>query len=65
MEGLADGSAAFTRALGLEMDLGARGMGVRCQRFALIARDGKVAHVGIEAPGAFEASKAETILAAL
>ena len=47
------------------MDLGARGMGVRCQRFALIARDGKVAHVGIEAPGAFEASKAETILAAL
>ncbi|ATR22602.1 Peroxiredoxin [Roseomonas mucosa] len=62
---LADGSAAFTRALGLEMDLGARGMGVRCQRFALIARDGKVAHVGIEAPGAFEASKAETILAAL
>ena len=62
---LADGSAAFTRALGLEMDLGARGMGVRCQRFALIARDGKVAHVGIEAPGAFEASKAETILAVL
>ncbi|SUE62963.1 peroxiredoxin [Roseomonas gilardii] len=62
---LADGSAAFTRALGLEMDLGARGMGVRCQRFALIARDGRVEHVGIEAPGAFEVSKAETILAAL
>ncbi|MFT8243985.1 peroxiredoxin [Roseomonas sp. BN140053] len=59
---LADGSANFTRALGLELDLGARGMGVRSQRFALVAKNGLVTHVGIEAPGAFEASRAEAIL---
>jgi peroxiredoxin (alkyl hydroperoxide reductase subunit C) len=62
---LADGSADFTRALGLELDLTARGMGVRCQRFALVAKDGKVTHVAVEAPGAFEVSKAEAVLAAL
>jgi peroxiredoxin (alkyl hydroperoxide reductase subunit C) len=62
---LADGSAAFTKALGLELDLTARGLGVRCQRFVLVAKDGKVAHIGVEAPGAFEVSKAETVLAAL
>jgi peroxiredoxin (alkyl hydroperoxide reductase subunit C) len=62
VEMLADGSAAFAKALGLEMDITARGMGVRSQRYALIAEDGKVTHLGVEAPGAFEASKAETIL---
>jgi len=62
---LADGSAAFTKALGLELDLTARGMGVRCQRFAMVVQDGRVSHVAVEAPGAFEVSKAETILAAL
>jgi peroxiredoxin (alkyl hydroperoxide reductase subunit C) len=62
---LADGAAAFTKAMGLEMDLTARSMGIRCQRFALVARDGKVTHIGVEQPGAFEVSKAEAILAAL
>ena len=62
---LADGSANFAKALGLEMDITARGMGVRSQRYALVAEDGKVTHLGVEAPGGFEASKAETILAAL
>jgi glutaredoxin/glutathione-dependent peroxiredoxin len=62
---LADGSAAFTKALGLELDLVARGMGVRSQRYALVAEDGKVTHLGIEQPGGFEVSKAEAILAAL
>jgi peroxiredoxin (alkyl hydroperoxide reductase subunit C) len=62
---LADGSAAFTKAMGLEFDLTARGLGIRCQRFALVAKDGKVSHVAVEAPGAFEVSKAETVLAAL
>jgi peroxiredoxin (alkyl hydroperoxide reductase subunit C) len=62
---LADGSGAFTKALGLEMDLTARGLGVRSQRFALVAKDGKVTHLGVEAPGAFEVSKAESVLAAL
>ena len=62
---LADGSAAFTKALGLELDLVPRGMGVRSQRFALIAEDGKVTHLAVEAPGGFEVSRAEAILAAL
>jgi peroxiredoxin (alkyl hydroperoxide reductase subunit C) len=62
---MADGSAAFTKAMGLEFDLTARGLGMRCQRFALVAKDGKVTHVAVEAPGAFEVSKAEAVLAAL
>ncbi len=62
---LADGSGLFTRALGLEWDLVARGLGVRSQRFALVAEDGKVTQLAIEAPGGFEVSSAEAILAAL
>jgi glutaredoxin/glutathione-dependent peroxiredoxin len=62
---LADGSAAFTKALGLELDLVARGLGVRSQRFALIAEDGKVTHLAVEAPGGFDVSRAEAILEAL
>ncbi|MBP0443529.1 peroxiredoxin [Roseomonas sp. SSH11] len=62
---LADGSGAFIKALGLEMDLTARGMGVRSQRFALVAKDGKVSYLGVEQPGAFEVSSAEAVLAKL
>jgi glutaredoxin/glutathione-dependent peroxiredoxin len=62
---LADGAAAFAKALGLELDLNARGMGWRSQRYALVAQDGKVTHLGVEAPGGFEVSKAEAILATL
>jgi len=62
---LADGAAQFAKALGLELDLNARGMGVRSQRYALVAEDGKVTHLAVEAPGGFEVSKAESILAAL
>ncbi len=62
---LADGAAAFAKAIGLELDLNARGMGWRSQRYALVADDGKVTHLGVEAPGGFEVSKAEAILAAL
>ena len=62
---LADGSAALTKALGLELDLTARGLGVRSQRYALVAVDGKVTHLAVEAPGGFEVSKAESILAAI
>lgn len=62
---LADGAGAFTRALGLEFDLSARGLGIRCQRFALVAKDGKVVHIGVEAPGAFEVSSAEAVLAVI
>jgi peroxiredoxin (alkyl hydroperoxide reductase subunit C) len=62
---LADGSGVFTKALGLELDLVARGLGVRSQRYALVAEDGRVTHLAIEAPGGFEVSRAEAILAAL
>ncbi len=62
---LADGSGAFAKALGLELDLVARGLGVRSQRYALVAQDGKVTHLGVEQPGGFEVSKADAVLAAL
>lgn len=61
---LADGDASFTKALGLEMDTGAFG-GVRSQRYAMILEDGKVTTLNVEEAKAFEASKAETILALL
>lgn len=62
---LADGSAAFTKALGLELDLTARGLGIRSQRFAMVVEDGKVASLMIEAPGGFDVSRAEAVLAAV
>ena len=62
---LADGSGAFTKALGLELDLTARGLGVRSQRFALVAEDGHVTHLAVEKPGDFDVSKAESVLAVL
>ena len=62
---LADGSGAFTKAMGLELDLVARGLGVRSQRFAMVAEDGKVTHLAVEAPGGFDVSRAEAVLAAL
>lgn len=62
---LADGSGNFTKALGLELDLVARGLGMRAQRFALVADDGRVTHLGVEAPGGFDVSRAEAVLEAL
>ncbi|MDP2398937.1 MAG: peroxiredoxin [Burkholderiales bacterium] len=62
---LADGSVHYTKALGLELDLTARGMGVRTNRFAMIVDNGVVKHVAVEGPGKFEVSSAEAILAKL
>jgi peroxiredoxin len=59
---LADGSGALTKALGLELDLVGRGLGVRSQRFVLVAQDGKVTHLAVEAPGGFDVSRAEAVL---
>ena len=59
---LGDGSAALTQALGLELDLIERGMGVRCQRFSMLLDDGVVKVLNIEAPGKFEVSDAATML---
>jgi len=59
---MADGSAAYTKALGLELDLTARGMGVRCQRFSMLVDNGVVKQLNVEAPGKYEVSDAETML---
>ena len=59
---MADGSAAYTKALGLEFDLTARGMGVRCQRFSMVVDNGVVKALNIEAAGKYEVSDAETML---
>jgi peroxiredoxin len=60
---MADGSAMFTKALGLELDLVARGMGVRSQRYSMLVDDGVVTQLNVEAPGKFEVSGAEAMLA--
>lgn len=60
---LADGSATFTKATGLTLDLTAAGMGLRSQRYSMLVRDGKVLALNIEAPGKFEVSAADTLLA--
>jgi len=62
---LADGSGAFTKALGLELDLVARGLGIRSQRYAMVADNGRVTHLAVEPPGGFEVSTAESVLAHL
>lgn len=60
---MADGSAAFTQATGLTLDLMARGMGLRSQRYSMLVRDGVVLSLNVEAPGKFEVSDAATLLA--
>ena len=59
---MADGSAAYTKALGLELDLVARGMGVRSQRYSMLVEDGVVKALHVEGPGKFEVSDADTML---
>ena len=60
---MADGSADFAKATGLTFDLTARGMGVRSQRYSMLIEDGVVKTLNIEAPGKFEVSDADTLLA--
>lgn len=60
---LADGSAVFTQATGLTLDLTSRGMGLRSNRYSMLIKDGKVATLNVEGPGKFEVSDAETLLA--
>ena len=59
---MADGSAEFTKKLGLELDLTARGMGVRMNRISMLVDDGVVKQLNVEGPGKFEVSDAETML---
>lgn len=60
---LADGSAEFAKATGLTLDLTARGMGLRSNRYSMLVKDGVVKVLNIEGPGQFEVSDAETLLA--
>ncbi|QET03585.1 MULTISPECIES: peroxiredoxin [Cupriavidus] len=62
---MADGAAEWARALGLDQDLGGRGLGVRAKRYAMIVDDGVVTHLAVEGPGEFKVSSAEAILEAL
>ena len=59
---MGDGSASYTKALGLEFDLAAKGLGMRCQRFSMLIDDGVVKVMNLEAPGKYEISDAETLL---
>jgi peroxiredoxin len=60
---LADGNGDYVKALGLELNASAYGMGTRGQRFALIVKDGVVTHVNVEAAGEFKVSAADYVLA--
>jgi glutaredoxin/glutathione-dependent peroxiredoxin len=62
---LADGNGEYAKALGLELDGKAHGLGMRGQRFAIVVKDGVATNVEIEAPGQFKVSSAENILALL
>ena len=60
---MADGSADFAKATGLTLDLTARGMGLRSNRYSMLVVDGVVKTLNVEAPGKFEVSDAATVLA--
>ncbi|RVU49782.1 peroxiredoxin [Rubrivivax rivuli] len=60
---MADGSAEFTKATGLTLDLTARGMGLRSNRYSMLVVDGEVKSLNVEGPGKFEVSDAGTMLA--
>ena len=60
---IADGDAAFAKATGLTLDLNGKGLGLRANRFSMLVKDGKVVTLNVEAPGKFEVSGADTMLA--
>lgn len=62
---LADGSANFTKAIGVELDLADKGLGIRSRRYAMLLDDGAVKELNLEEGGAFTVSSAEEILSAL
>jgi peroxiredoxin len=59
---LADGNAEFPKALGLDADMSAYGMGTRGKRFSMVVNDGVVEQLNVEAPGEFRVSTAEYML---
>jgi peroxiredoxin len=65
MRMMADGSAELTKALGLEFDLTAKGLGIRSQRYSMLVEDGVVKQLNIDEGGKLEVSDAETLLGQL
>ena len=59
---LADGNGDFAKAMGLEIDITAHGMGVRAGRYSMVVNDGVIEHLFIEAPGEFKVSSADHML---
>jgi len=59
---IADGSAEFAQAVGLTLDLKARGLGLRSNRYSMLVKDGKVLSLNVEGPGEFAVSDAKTML---
>lgn len=59
---MADGSAEFTKATGLTLDLAGHGMGLRSNRYSMLVVDGVVKSLSIEAAGKFAVSDADTML---
>jgi glutaredoxin/glutathione-dependent peroxiredoxin len=62
---IADGNGEFAKTLGLDVDLSKFGMGTRARRASLIAQDGVVKEINLEAPGVLEVSTAEATLCQL
>jgi peroxiredoxin len=62
---MADGNAAFSKALGLDADFSKFGMGTRSQRYSMLVEDGVVKQLNVEQPGKFEVSNAETLVGQL
>ena len=62
---VADGSADFAQAIGLELDVTARGMGIRSRRYSMVIEDGVVSSLNVEEAGKFEVSDADTVLGQL
>jgi peroxiredoxin len=60
---MGDGSAEFAQAVGLTLDLNARGMGLRSNRYSMLVKDGVVQSLNVEGAGKFEVSDADTMLA--
>ena len=60
---MADGSAEFSKAVGLTLDLTARGLGLRSNRYSMLVKDGVVKTLNVEGPGEFKVSDADTLLA--
>ena len=59
---MADGNAAYSKALGLDADFSKHGMGTRSQRYSMLVEDGVVKQLNVEQGGKFEVSNAETLL---